>query len=135
MSKIKLIFAAAALCGGLTATAASAMPIAPVAADPAATPSKCVGFAAPTAGAGGDQITMAVTTATALRALPIHVSIGLGPTWDIGGAVHIGDTQAPHKYPSINTAISAAATEGANGIRFLPSICCTLTHSNFAATK
>jgi hypothetical protein len=33
MTKIKLIFAAAALCGGLTATAASAMPVAPVAAN------------------------------------------------------------------------------------------------------
>jgi hypothetical protein len=37
MNKIKLIFATAALCGGLTATtAASAMPIAPVPADSAA---------------------------------------------------------------------------------------------------
>ena len=33
MRKLKLIFVAAALCGGLTATAASAMPIAPVQAD------------------------------------------------------------------------------------------------------
>jgi hypothetical protein len=30
MSKLKLMFAAAALCGGLTATAASAVPVAPV---------------------------------------------------------------------------------------------------------
>jgi len=35
MSKIKLIFAATALCAGLMATAASAMPITPVPADPA----------------------------------------------------------------------------------------------------
>ena len=36
MSKTKLMIAAAVLCGGLTATAASAMPIAPVPADTAA---------------------------------------------------------------------------------------------------
>lgn len=36
MSKLKLMFTAAALCGGLTATAVSAMPIAPVAANTAA---------------------------------------------------------------------------------------------------
>ncbi len=36
MSKLKLILAAAALCGGLTATAATAMPIAPAPADTAA---------------------------------------------------------------------------------------------------
>ena len=36
MSKTKLMIAAAILCGGLTATAASAMPIAPVPADTAA---------------------------------------------------------------------------------------------------
>ncbi len=35
MSKTKLMIAAAVLCGGLTATAASAMPIAPVQADTA----------------------------------------------------------------------------------------------------
>src|SRR5215472_15608565 len=36
MHKIKLLVAAAALCGGLTATAATAMPIAPVPANSAA---------------------------------------------------------------------------------------------------
>jgi hypothetical protein len=36
MRKLKLIFVAAALCGGLTATAASAMPIAPIQTDTAA---------------------------------------------------------------------------------------------------
>jgi len=36
MRKLKLIFVAAALCGGLTATAASAMPIAPIQEDTAA---------------------------------------------------------------------------------------------------
>jgi hypothetical protein len=36
MSKLKLMFTAAALCGGLLSTAASAMPIAPVQADTAA---------------------------------------------------------------------------------------------------
>jgi hypothetical protein len=36
MSKTKLMIAAAIFCGGLTATAASAMPIAPVQADTAA---------------------------------------------------------------------------------------------------
>ncbi len=35
MSKIKFLFAAAALCGGLTATAVSAMPVAPVSANTA----------------------------------------------------------------------------------------------------
>jgi hypothetical protein len=36
MRKITLLFAAAAICCGLTVTAASAMPIAPIAPDPAA---------------------------------------------------------------------------------------------------
>ena len=63
MRKITLLFAAAAICGGVTVTAASAMPIAPVATDPAAK-IEHVGFVGPMAAAGGARITTVVTVAT-----------------------------------------------------------------------
>jgi hypothetical protein len=64
MSKLKLMFTAAALCGGLTATAVSAMQIAPVAANTVASVEQ-VHWVCGRTGAGGDPtITVVATTAT-----------------------------------------------------------------------
>ena len=66
MNKIKLLVGAAALCGGLTATAATAMPIAPVPANSAANIEQVAWSAMPMAGAGGDLTTTVVTAPTGI---------------------------------------------------------------------
>ena len=66
MNKIKLLVGAAALCGGLTAIAATAMPIAPVPANSAANIEQVRLAAMPMAGAGRDLTTTVVTAPTGI---------------------------------------------------------------------
>jgi hypothetical protein len=64
MRKITLLFAAAAICSGVTVTAASAMPIAPVPTDPAAKIEKVRWVCGPYGRCCGARITTVVTMAT-----------------------------------------------------------------------